>query len=166
MDSMFHILKIGLGVSLAFLASIFAVVASIYAVWHLNAIIGRPIGRVLLSGFPLEKTSDRAAREALHATEGQSKLEGDFEQRAFNEKYAAFTIVVILATLCMIYEGITLGEMRGGKDDGDEEKWESWSITGVAYAGVVFRGLAEGFIAQGVLALAAMLYERRQGRVS
>ncbi|KAI6854430.1 hypothetical protein KC365_g18303 [Hortaea werneckii] len=165
MDSMFHILKIGFGGSLAFLASISAVVASIYAAWRLNAIIGRPIGRVLLSGFPQEKTSDRAAREALHATESQSKLGRAFEQRAFNEKYAAFTIVAMLATLCMIYEGITLGEMRGGKDDGDEEKWESWNITGVAYAGVVFRGLVEGFIAQGVLALAAMLYER-QGRVS
>lgn len=64
----------------------------------------------------------------------------------------------------MLFELFTLAKEAKLRDGWDE--MGLWGEKGIAYAGVVARGVAEGFIAQGVFALIARAVEERRARGS
>ena len=166
MNSILHVIKIGLGASFAVIAILGGAIASIYACWRLSAILGRPIGRLWFSLlFPhLETESESRAREAMSPTESKQKLEFLKGERSFNENFIAFFVLAMLGTWCMLFEGFALAKEAKSRDGWDE--MGLWSEKGIAYASVVASGVAEGFIAQGVFALVARAVEERRARGS
>lgn len=166
MSSILHVLKIGLGASCAVIAILGGAIAFTYACWRLSAILGRPIGRLWFSLlFPhLETESERRAREAMSAAESKQRLQFLIGERSFNEKLVAFLFPLLLGTWCMLFEFFVLGNEARGRDGWDE--MGLWSEKGIAYAGAVASGVAEGFIAQAVFALLARAVEERRARGS
>merc|ERR1712014_37089 len=121
---------------------------------------------------PLDYTSNLARGRSptsfehtqLNKAESKQKLEFLRRERSFNEKLVAFLVPTLLGTWCMLFELFTLAKEAKLRDGWDE--MGLWGEKGIAYAGVVARGVAEGFIAQGVFALIARAVEERRARGS
>lgn len=164
MNTILHVIKIGLGTSCGILAILGGAIILLYTCWRLSAVLGRPIGRLWFSLlFPqLETESERHAREAMSSEKSKRHLELLEEERSFNENLVACSVLILLGTWCMLFELYVQGREAQRRDEWDE--MGLWSGKWIVYAGALATGAAEAFVAQGVFGLLARVVEERRAR--